>query len=193
MVKSRRNVLDKLNTLFFGKDLRVTEGEPYTQIREFDFSSYYPKDKYIYSQPLPTENVFDIRDFGADITCPDNAQYINKAVDAACRVGGTVLVFGGDFLSGTVTLKSGVTFFIAENSSVTARPDGKGFEEKRALIYAENESDIVLTGGGRLKCNGNLFGRKPVAEKNNTLPAEYIDVIEMRRDYRSQLRFAHPS
>ena len=39
MAKRRRNPLDKLNTLLYGKDLRVTEGEPYTEVREFDFSS----------------------------------------------------------------------------------------------------------------------------------------------------------
>lgn len=193
MAKSRRNVFDKLNTLFFGKDLRITEGEPYTEIREFDFSSYYPEDQYIYNQALPTEKVFDIRSYGADVHCKDNARFINQAVDDACRAGGTVLVSGGDYLSGTVTLKSGVTFFIDKGSSIVARPDGKGFEEKKALICAENESDIVLTGGGRLKCNGHLFGRKPADDKNITAADDYIDVIEMRRSYRSQLRFAHPS
>lgn len=193
MAKKKRTASDKLNTLLFGKDLRVTEGEPYTQVREFDFSSYYPEEKYISAQNLPEENVFDIRRYGADVNCSDNAPFICKAVDDAAKAGGTVLVAGGDYLTGTVTLKSGVAFFIAADSSLTAKADGKGYEKHRALIYAENESDIVLTGGGRLKCNGNLFGRRPVADKNNTCPAEYIDVVEMRRDYRAQLRFAHPS
>lgn len=193
MAKYKRNAFDKLNTLFFGKDLRVTEGEPYTEIREFDFSSYYPEDKYIYSQQITAENVFDIRDFGADISYDDNAGFINKAVAAAAEVSGTVLVAGGDYFSGTVILKSGITLFISQDSSITSRLDGKGFEEKHALLYAENACNITLTGGGKLKCNGHLYGRKPVADKNNTTPSKYIDVIEMRQDYRSQLRFGHPS
>lgn len=193
MAKYKRNVFDKLNTLLFGKDIRVTEGEPYTEVREFDFSSYYPENKYIYNQQILNDNVFDVRDFGADISCTDNAGFINAAIDAAAKAHGTVLIDGGNYLSGTVILKSGVTLFISKDSSLTARPDGKGFEEKHALLYAENERDITLTGGGRLKCNGHLFGRKPVADKNNTSPASYIDVVEMRQDYRSQLRFGHPS
>ncbi|MDE5985348.1 MAG: hypothetical protein K2H13_08860 [Eubacterium sp.] len=193
MAKYKRNALDKLNVLFFGKDLRVTDGEPYTEIREFDFSSYYPEEKYIYKQQLPSENVFDIRDFGAEISCDDNAEFINKAVNAAAEVNGTVLIDGGDYSSGTVILKSGITLFISNGSSIISRIDGKGFEEKHALIYAENASNITLTGGGKLKCNGHLYGRRPVADKNNTAPANYIDVIEMRQDYRSQLRFGHPS
>lgn len=193
MTKKRRNVLDKLNTLLRGKDLRVTCGEPYTAVREYDFSSYYPENKYIRYQDVPDGKVFDIRDFGADTGSTDNSVAINQAVDAASAVSGTVLISGGDYLSGTVVLKSGVTLFIDKNSSVTARPDGENLREKSALMYAENVSDIRLTGGGRLNGNGNLFGREPVAPCNNTKPAEYIDVIEMRRDYRSQLRFAHPS
>ena len=52
-MKTKRNLFDKINTLLFGKDLRVTEGEPYTQIREGDYSSYYPLEKYIdFTQPI---------------------------------------------------------------------------------------------------------------------------------------------
>lgn len=47
MYKKKRNDIDKLKTLFFGKDLRVTEGEPYKEVRKYDFSSYYPEEKYI--------------------------------------------------------------------------------------------------------------------------------------------------
>lgn len=65
MSKQRRTAVDKLRTLLFGKDLRITKGEPYTQVREFDFSSYYPEDKYISFQEKPEENVFDIRNYGA--------------------------------------------------------------------------------------------------------------------------------
>lgn len=193
MAKSKRNVFDKLNTLFFGKDLRVTEGEPYTEVREYDFSSYYPEDKYVYNQPSPEDHVFDIRDFGADVSNEDNADFINKAIDAASKACGVVFVAGGDYISTTVTLKSGVTLFISKGSSISANTTGLGYEEKKALIYACDCENITLTGGGKLRCNGHLFGLKPVAEKNNTTPSQYIDVIEMRRDYRSQLRFAHKS
>lgn len=193
MLKGKRNCLDKLNTLLFGKDLRVTEGEPYTDERKYDFSTYLPLDKYIGSQSLPTENVFDIRDFGADVNNEDNAEYINAAVDKACECKGTVLVDGGEYVTTAVTLKSGVTLFISKNSALSANKTGKGYGEKRAVLYANYVKDITLTGGGAIKGNGNFFGRKPVADKNNTNPPKYIDVIEMRKDYRAQLRFAHPS
>lgn len=193
MLKARRNVIDKLNTLLFGKDLRITVGEPYTEVREFDFSSYFPVENYIKEQEIPTENIFDIRNFGASIDNEDNAEFINAAIDKASKSEGTVLISGGDFVSTTVTLKSNVTLFIAKNSSIRANQNGKGYEKHRAIIYADGCDNITITGGGKIKGNGNLFGRRPAADKNNTKPAEYIDVIEMRKDYRSQLRFAHES
>lgn len=39
MYKKKRNDIDKLKTLFFGKDLRVSEGEPYKEVRKYDFSA----------------------------------------------------------------------------------------------------------------------------------------------------------
>lgn len=193
MSKQKRNALDKLNTLFFGKDLRVTEGDPYTEVREFDFTSYFPVENYIYKQNEPSENVFDIRSFGADTENDDNAPFINKAVEAAGECGGTVLIKGGNFVTTTVTLKSNVTLFICPDSSLTANESGKGYEHHRAIIYGNECENITLTGGGTVKGNGHLFGRKPVLDKNLTSAAEYIDVIEMRKSYRSQLRFAHES
>lgn len=193
MLKSRRNAIDKLNTLLFGKDLRVCEGEPYTRVRAYDFSSYYPEENYIKEQDKPSQNVFDIRDYGASVDNEDNAEFINKAIIDASRVSGTVLIDGGDFASTTVTLLSNVTLFICRDSSIISNESGKGYEPHGAILYAENADNIKLTGGGKLKGNGHLFGRQPVANANNTKPSEYIDVIEMRRDYRSQLRFAHES
>lgn len=193
MAKSRRNALDKLNTLLYGKDLRVTEGEPYTHIRALDFSSYYPESEYIYNQQAPSENVFDIRSFGADVDLGDNSGAINKAIEKASECNGTVLISGGDYITTTITLKSNVTLFIERGSSICANKTGKGYEEHMAILYANGAENITLCGGGKIKGNGHLFGREPVAPENNTSPAKYIDVIEMRQDYRSQLRFAHPS
>ena len=60
MYKKKRNDIDKLKTLFFGKDLRVTEGDAYTEVRKYDFSSYYPEENYIKKQGKPRKNVVDI-------------------------------------------------------------------------------------------------------------------------------------
>ena len=191
----KRTPIDKLNTLLFGKDLRITEGDRYTDEREFDYTSYYPVEDYISPQKLPSEKVYYITDFGAiaNDDSIDNAPCVNKCIcECAKNGGGYVVVSGGDFTAKTVELKSGVTLFIESKSSLVAEKSGEGFSNK-AFIYAENCHDICITGGGAINGNGHIFGRKPLLDKNITEADEVIDVIKMRRDYRAQLRFAHPS
>lgn len=194
MAKINRNLYDKLNTLLFWKDTRVTDGAPYTEIRKYDFSSYYPKENYIKAQTAPTENIYNIDHFGAiaDNTKTNNAPFIQKAIDEAEKTKGTVIISGGNYTSTTVFLKSNVTLFIAKGSSIIANETGKGYKND-ALIYAENAENITITGGGKLKGNGNLFGKRPVYDSNLTKPAEYVDMIELRQEYRKQLRFADKS
>jgi polygalacturonase len=179
----------------FGKDLRITTGKQYREEREFDYSSYLPVDKYVNPCEKPSQNVFDIRDFGAvpDSKETDNAPAINACINACSEAGGgAVLIDGGAYTSRTVELKSGVTLFVCANSSITAHESGEGFDNM-CLLHAQNCSNITLTGGGTVNGNGHLFGRKPLYDSNLTEPDEVIDVIKMRRDYRAQLRFAHPS
>ena len=194
-MKTKRTVKDKLNTFLFGKDLRITEGDRYEEEREFDYSSYCPVSEYILPVSLPDENVFFITDFGAkpDNTASENSKCINACIEKASEVGGgTVAVKGGTFTSKTVHLKSNITLFVCPDSCLIADESGEGFENM-AFIHAENCENIAITGGGIINGNGHLFGRKPLLDNNVTEPSEVIDVIEMRRTYRAQLRFAHPS
>lgn len=193
-MKTKRTAKDKLNTLLFGKDLRVTDGEPYTEVRDGDYSSYYPVENYIdFNQPLPA-NYYDIRNYGADTNKSDteNTKAIQKALDECQKNGGgTVLVAGGIFVVTTIYLHSDAALFIEKNSALSANTTGKGYKHN-ALIYAENCENITITGGGKIIGNGTFYGLKPVSE-NKFSPAPVIDVIKMRQDYRAQLRFAHKS
>lgn len=191
-MKDKRTPSDKLKTLLFGKDLRITKGDVYPTVYPFDFSSYYPEDEYITNQEIPKENVYDIRDYGADVSLNDNAFAINQAIDDANKTGGIVLVDGGDYVTTTVFLKSNVTLFINRNSALMSNKQGVGYNGK-GIIYAENVNNVLLTGGGKVKGNGEYFGRKPLLDSNITQHPEVIDVIKMRRDNRAQLRFAHES
>lgn len=194
-MKDKRTPIDKLNTLIFGKDLRITKGPQYTEEREFDYTSYYPLEDYITPMEIPEERAYSITDFGAvandkDI---DNADAINACINACAKSGGGyVIVSGGEFTTRTIELKSNVTLFIEKDSSLIAEESGEGFEHM-ALIFAHGCENISITGGGTINGNGHLFCRKPKLKDNMTEPAQVIDVIQMRRDYRAQLRFAHPS
>jgi len=194
-MKYRRNAFDKINTLLFGKDLRITEGDRYTEEREYDYSSYLPVEKYVSPTDEPDKNVYYITDFGAkaDDVGFDNSKAINRCIDECfANGGGTVAVKGGKYYSKTITLKSNVSLFVCADSELIADESGEGFENM-SFIFASGCENITVTGGGTINGNGHLFGRKPLFDKNLTEPDDIIDVIKMRRDNRAQLRFAHPS
>lgn len=191
-MKERRTAFEKLNTLLFGKDLRITKGEPFIKVYPFDFSSYYPEGDYIYEQKPPKANVYDIRQFGASVEKADNADALNTAVSLAAETGGTVLVTGGEYVCTTVFLKSNVTLFIEKGSAIVSNKTGEGYN-RRGIIHADGCENITLTGGGKIKGNGEYFGLKPLYAANMLKHPEFIDVIQMRRDARAQLRFAHKS
>ena len=194
-MKAKRTPKEKLKTLLFGKDLRICEGDAFKEEYEFDYTSYLPLDEYIFSQEIPKENAYFITDFGAvpNDKSIDNARAINDCIKTCSdNGGGYAVVSGGDFTAKTIILRSNVTLFVEKNSSLIAEESGEGFLHK-AFIYANGCENIALTGGGTINGNGHLFGRKPYLDKNITEPAEFIDVIEMRKTYRKMLRFAHPS
>ncbi|MFR5370929.1 MAG: hypothetical protein ACLTGK_03965, partial [Eubacterium sp.] len=148
-MKDRRNTVDKLKTLLFGKDLRITKGDAYPSVYDYDFSSYYPQEEYIKLQRVPSDNVYDIRDFGADCNSDDNADAINSAVKAANETGGTVLVSGGDYVTTTVFLLSNVTLFIEYGSSLSSNKSGVGYNHL-GILHCDGGENITLTGGGKV-------------------------------------------
>ena len=194
-MKKRRTPKDKLGTLLFGKDLRITEGDAFTEEYEFDYTSYLPLEEYIHEQKTPDEDAYFITDFGAvpNDKNIDNSKEINACIDECSNNGGGfVVVSGGNFTTKTVELKSNVVLFIEAESSLVAEESGEGFAHP-ALVYAKDCENICITGGGTINGMGHLFGRTPLLDKNITRPAQVIDVIELRKTSRAQLRFAHPS
>lgn len=193
MLRKTRTVFDKLNTLLFYKDLRVTEGEVFSEVYTNDFSSYFPIEKYITEQKCQNSSVYDIRDFGAKPDCEqDNADAINTAIiECNKNGGGTVLVSGGRFKTHTINILSNTTLFVESGSELVAVLDSEKYSNN-ALVFADNCDNISITGGGKICGEGNYFGFKPV-EPPLTQAPDVIDVISLRREYRKRIRFPHPS
>lgn len=189
-----RTLPEKLKILLFERDVRVTQGPVYAEVRPGDFSSYFPVENYIAPMQPPQTNVYDIRSFGAvpDDADADNAEAINRCIAAAAQTGGTVLVQGGVYTSKTIVLKSNVTLFIDASAAIQAHCSGAGFSHQ-ALVWGGGLENVVITGGGRLCGNGNYFGRRPVYDTNLFSPLPVLDAVRARRAYRCQIRFAHPS
>ena len=72
-------------------------------------------------------NILDITQFGADVQCENNAEAIQKAIDA-CGDGDTVYIPEGIFRSGALFLHSNMTLEVAEGARLQATGKVSDFE-----------------------------------------------------------------
>lgn len=116
--------------------------------------------------------MYNVRDYGAKADGVTNgAAAIQSAIDGcSASGGGTVLLEGGTFLSGTIRLKSDVTLEIDASATLLASGDIADYapdvhhnryrNEKaldRCFIYAEDQHDFALTGRGKIDGNASAF------------------------------------
>ena len=128
----------------------------------------YTEAGFIGAPPSP---VFDPRNYGAMGNGTTNdAGAIQRAIDAAAGTGGSVVLTGGTFLSGTLMLHSNMTFFIDSSAVLlgsTAVADypvltpSTGNTQlsncQRALLYAANTTNLAIDGGGTVDGQGDAF------------------------------------
>ena len=139
-----------------------------------DYYEALPFDDYIdVNQPLPQgDGVFDIRDYGAVAEKYLLNTEAFAAASKACEEagGGTILVAGGSYWSGTINLPSNTTLFIAADSEIVASrnvdnliapagsPNAHGGSCFVSVVNAEN---VTITGGGRISGNGEWYVYEP--------------------------------
>jgi hypothetical protein len=105
---------------------------------------------------------FNIVDFGAD---PDgetlNTVAIQNAIDAAFKNGGgRVILPEGRFLSGSIVLKTGVELYFDGEATLLGSTNPIHYQEMndwRALIMAENASQIAIRGQGTIDGQGRAL------------------------------------
>ncbi len=112
--------------------------------------------------------IYNVRDHGAkgDGKTLDTAA-IQSAIDKCYNdQGGTVLIPSGDFLSGTLELKSNVTLHIAASGKLLGSPERKDYTAGKGVppgngnivfLYAVNSQNISIEGKGTVDGNGLAF------------------------------------
>jgi polygalacturonase len=116
---------------------------------------------------------YDIRDFGAKGDGDTiNTKAIQSAIDACtANGGGTVLIPGGDFRTGTIQLKNDVTLKLSSSGHLlgstnredylnrdvmTSRGVGPG-NGNIVLIFAANATNVTVEGRGTIDGDGGVF------------------------------------
>lgn len=112
--------------------------------------------------------IYNVRDFGAagDGKTLDTAA-VQSAIDACHTArGGTVLVPGGDFLVGTLELKSNVTLHLAAQGRLLGSPNpadfraGNGIPPSNGnivLLSAVDADNVIIEGPGTIDGQGAKF------------------------------------
>ncbi len=113
-------------------------------------------------------NTHNVLDYGAVADGKTlNTVAFQSAVDAAAERGGTVLVPAGDFVTGTVELKSRVTLHLSQGARIVGSRNlsdyaahSWGHHDDRTpyhLIFAEDAHHITIAGEGEINGNGKHF------------------------------------
>ncbi len=143
-------------------------------------------------QGTTPSSVFSPRQFGAvgDGKTLDSAA-INAAIDACNQAGGGVVYCSpGNYLCGTVELKSNVTLYLEAGAVILgstdvkqytpkAGPDPKSDAGQAHLIYARDVENVSLVGPGKIDGQGRSFwtptNRRPVAERDQWSDSRHSD------------------
>lgn len=124
--------------------------------------------------PSPSEdkllgaNIYNIRDFGAkgDGKTLDTTS-IQAAIDKCfADKGGTVLIPAGDFLCGTIELRSNITIHVSAKGKLLGSPRREDYSAGKGVppgngnivfVYAVNAENISIEGRGTVDGNGAAF------------------------------------
>ena len=122
----------------------------------------------------------NVRAYGAK---PDGKTKVTEALrraidDVHNSGGGKVILSGGVFLTAPIEIKSGVELRIEADAVLLGSPDLEDYKDRpdghtvaanlprlrnAALIYAEEASNIAITGRGTIDANGKHFVREKTA------------------------------
>ncbi len=121
----------------------------------------------------PSRAPLNVRTFGAtgDGATKDTAAF-QKALDAcAAAGGGEVLVPAGDYLIGSIELKSHTTLRLEKDAQLLGSPDlddypiikvrweGRWVDGHRAIIFSHDATDVGIVGPGKISGSPALTGR----------------------------------
>src|SRR5215831_9487915 len=119
-----------------------------------------------------TAGTFDVRKYGAtgDGKTKDTSAFQHALDAAAAAGGGDVVVASGDYLIGSIELKSNTTLRLAKDAHLIGSPDmndypivkvrweGRWVDGHQGLLYARNAKHIGIVGPGKISGTPTLKG-----------------------------------
>jgi polygalacturonase len=111
---------------------------------------------------LPIYNVSSFGAAGDGVTL--NTTAIQSVIDKCNSTGGGIVFFPpGNFLTGTIQIKTNVNLYLSPGSTISGSTNISDYENG-CLIYAEDAYNISITGTGTINGNGKSFWGKSVEQ-----------------------------
>lgn len=144
-----------------------------------------------YLTAVTVDGGIDVRSFGASgaASPEENQRAINAAIAKASETGGTVVVSGGTYYTGTITMLSGVTLYIAEGAALSV-PEYDSLDEDimdTALILARGADGWTVTGPGTLNGQGTDYTEE-ADDGSIYYPPEVFSLKERVLEARKRIR-----
>ncbi len=129
-------------------------------------------------------SVFNVINFGANGNSKTlNTQLIQKAIDACSQSGGGTVYFPpGDFLSGTLHLRSNVTLYLEAGATLRASKHKKDYAffptkgtplSESYFLYGKNLKNVTIEGRGTIEGQGPAFWTRKMINHVVWGPKEY--------------------
>jgi polygalacturonase len=109
----------------------------------------------------------------------NDAPAIQGAIDACARSGGGTVYFPtGNYLSGTIVLKSNVTLHLSPGATLWGSRDIADYNPLH-LIYAQGAENIGIEGAGAINGNGDAYW-EPNFKAKPRRPSPLIELVDCR-------------
>ena len=137
------------------------------------------------SLATPPDGVFNVKDFGAAGDGQANdAAAIQKTIDACAKAGGgVVLLPAGNYISGSIVLRSNMTLRISPGATLWGSRRIEDYALSH-LIYARDVENTAIDGGGRINGSGDAFWRSradnPYYKGSSPRPSPLIEIVDSR-------------
>ncbi len=141
-----------------------------------EFLDNIPYREFIdFMEPPPPGPVFDIRNYHAvgDGKTVNTAAIRAAVLAARARGGGTVLVAGGDFVTGTIRLESRITLHVAADAVLRASRNRADYDPP-SLIWCEQAEHVVIEGPGKILGEGENWWNPPRKTPPRTPPDTFV-------------------
>jgi polygalacturonase len=124
------------------------------------------------------DHICNIRSYGARADGQTlNTRAIQKAIDACNKAGGgTVLVPPGEFVTGTIFLKSNVNLYLEQGAVLLGSLDTLDYQPEgvhHGMIYAFRERNITISGEGEIYGRGTSFHNPEKAHTGPDFQRQY--------------------